>query len=143
MPSGFSKQDLQHLNHDLSATALQFFAPPRGRLFQDVNPASSNWVTVCGLFSLAGLVRCGGGDGANVPSGQMSQSDRVRLAHCKRNDFLLSPWGSLAASPFPQSTCLSPSCKEICAISVVPATSTNMHASVSPATKTVWSAVAP
>lgn len=42
-----------------------------------------------------------------------------------------------------KSACLSPSSTTMHAISPAPATSTQMHASVSPAMKTVWSAVAP
>lgn len=42
-----------------------------------------------------------------------------------------------------KSVCLSPSCTRICVISPVPAASTRTHASASPATKTVWSVVAP
>lgn len=51
MLSGLLEQYLQRLSHHISATALQFFAPPRGRSFQDRNPAPSKQVSICGLQS--------------------------------------------------------------------------------------------
>lgn len=59
------------------------------------------------------------------------------------NPSLLCPRANLPFPPPPQSVCLSPSCTRTCAISPVPAATTQTDASVSPATKTVWSVMAP
>lgn len=49
--SGLLEQYLQTLSHHISASALQLFTPPRGRSFQDRNPAPSKQLSICGLQS--------------------------------------------------------------------------------------------